>query len=310
MSIMENNWLILLNPAAAGGKASREWPKIEKSLNENQFSYTVYKTERKGHAIELVQKGIQEGYRKIIAIGGDGTNNEVVNGIFGQEEVSPGGILYTLIPIGTGNDWRRTYNIPSDYKKWIPLIKNLKTKKQDIGLVHYHDEEGNKHKRYFVNVAGMAYDGYIGKLTSHKKTVSKFIYLYLVITQLFNYKNRKAAVIFNNEEVEAPFYSVNLGICKYSGGGMQLVPHAIPDDGLMALTYDTGLSKFQIVTMTPRLFTGTITKHKKIFAHQVTHARVEAREDRPTYLEVDGEFLGQTPCEFYILNRVLNVIVP
>ena len=92
---------------------------------------------------------------------------------------------------------------------------------------------------------------------------ASFIYLSLVISQLFKYKNRKAAVIFNGQEFESEFYSVNVGICKYSGGGMQLVPHAIPDDGLLALTYDTGVSKFEVITMTPRLFTGSLAKHKK-----------------------------------------------
>lgn len=305
------DWFIIMNPVAGGGKAKKYWPEMEQLFLSNGFKFELALTNDKGHAIELARQAILSGYKKIIAIGGDGTNNEVVNGIFSQTEISTHNILYTLIPVGTGNDWIKTYNISKNFRQWIPLIKNLKTKKQDLGLVSYYSN-GDKKERYFVNVAGMAYDGYIGKVSTEKKgpVVSKFIYLSLIVSQLFKYKNRKAAVIFNGKEFESEFYSINVGICKYSGGGMQLVPHAIPDDGLLALTYDTGVSKLGVITMTPRLFIGSIDKHKKVKTHQVKMVRVEAREKRSTYLEVDGEFLGETPCEFYIKDRALNVIIP
>lgn len=308
---MTKDWFIILNPVAGGGKATKYWPEMKQLFLSNGFDFEMAQTTGKGDAIELAKKAVLAGYKKIIAIGGDGTNNEAVNGIFSQSKIPTQHILYTLIPVGTGNDWIKTYNISKNFRKWIPLIKKLKTRKQDLGLVSYH-YNGEKKERYFVNVAGMAYDGYIGKISTEKKgpTVSKFIYLSLIVSQLFKYKNRKAAVIFNGQEFESEFYSVNVGICRYSGGGMQLVPHAIPDDGLLALSYDTGVSKLGVLTMTPRLFTGSLGKHKKVKTHQVKMVRVEARENRSTYLEADGEFLGETPCEFYILDNVLNVIIP
>ncbi len=303
-------WYVILNPVAGGGKARREWKNMESLFQANGFEFELGETNDKGHAIVLAKEAIKKGYRNIIAIGGDGTNNEVVNGIFKQKDVPTKEISYALIPIGTGNDWRRTYNISKNYRKWIPLIKNKKTKFQDIGLASYYSE-GEKLERYFVNVAGMAYDAFIGKKSAERKGgVSKLVYLSLVLKYLFSYENKKAAVIFGDQDFEAKFYSINIGICKYSGGGMQLVPHAIPDDGLLALTYDGGLSKLEILKITPSLFSGNIGKHKKVFTHQVKQLRVEAREDRPTYLEVDGEFLGETPCEFTILEKSLNVIVP
>ena len=306
------DWYIVLNPVAGGGRALKYWPQMEQLFKENGFEYEVGRTTGKEHAITLTRDAILKGYRKIIAIGGDGTNNEVVNGIFSQKEVVPSKkIFYTLIPVGTGNDWIKTHGIPKDFKKWIPLIKNEKIFQQDIGIVDYLSN-GEKKKRYFVNVAGMAYDGYIAKLTTEGKNpvVSKFVYIWLVISQLLKYKNRKAAVIFNGKEFENEFYSINVGICKYSGSGMQLVPHAVPNDGLLALSYDTGVSKLGVILLTPSLFLGTLAKSKKVKTHQVKMVRVEAREDRPTYLEVDGEFIGEAPCEYYILDRVLNVIVP
>ncbi len=306
-----DKWFVILNPAAGGGKAGKQWESIKSCLTENGFDFDFAMTQDRGDAIKLATQAVLDGYRRIIGIGGDGTNNEVVNGIFSQEEISPGGVWYTLIPIGTGNDWIKTYGIPKDWSSWIPQIKKMKTKTQDLGLVHF-SHEGKKKKRYFVNVAGLAYDAFIGKKAAERKggLKSKAVYLSLVVSQLFKYRNRKAAVIFEDQEIEAEFYSINLGICKYSGGGMQLVPHAIPDDGLLALTYDTGFSKAEVIMVTPKLFSGKIGDHKKVFTHQVKRARVEAREEEPTFLEVDGEFIGETPCEFFILEKVLNVIVP
>ncbi len=310
MGVQSDKWFVVLNPVAGGGRAQREWSNIKKLFQTHGMDYEVGKTEDKGHAIELTKDAIKNGFRQIIAIGGDGTNNEAVNGIFMQDEVPPSEIIYALIPIGTGNDWIKTYKISKDYRRWIPLVAQKKTTLQDIGWATYY-VDGQQQKRYFVNVAGMAYDAFIGKKSAERKGgVSKLVYLSLVVRYLFSYVNRKAAVLFEDKEVVADFYSINIGICKYSGGGMQLVPHAIPNDGLLALTYDTGLSKPEVLMITPSLFTGNIDWYKKVKTHQVKHVRVEAREERPTYLEVDGEFLGETPCEFHIIENALNVIIP
>ena len=129
-------------------KAKKYWPEMEQLLLSNGFNFELAKTTDKGHAIRLASQAVLSGFKKIIAIGGDGTNNEVVNGIFSQTEIPTHNILYTLIPIGTGNDWIKTYGIPKDYRKWIPLIKNLKIRQQDLGLVSYYDN-GQKKRTLF-----------------------------------------------------------------------------------------------------------------------------------------------------------------
>lgn len=305
------DWYIILNPMAGGGKAQRMWPEVERLLKAEGMGYTMVQTQHSGHGIALAREAVLSGYRKFLAVGGDGTNNEVVNGIFSQREVPPSGIIHTLLPVGTGNDWARTYRIPRDFRKWIPLLKQEKLCWQDLGRVEYQCG-GETRTRYFMNVAGMAYDGFLVKKANETQggVRNKLKYLLLLATQLFQYKNRRAAVIFEGHEFEAYFYAVNVGICKYSGGGMQLVPHAVPDDGLLALSYDIGLSKLDVIAMTPRLFWGNLAQHPKVRTHQVKTLRVEAREERPTYLEADGEFLGETPCTFSILPRALQVVIP
>ena len=107
-------WYIIANPAAHGGAMGKAWPQIEQVLQELGFSYSVQFTERRGHAVQLVENILLKGGRQLLAIGGDGTNHEVIHGIFSQQFVPPAEVTYALLPFGTGNDWARQYNLPHD----------------------------------------------------------------------------------------------------------------------------------------------------------------------------------------------------
>ena len=118
-----NKWLVVVNPMASVGKCGKDWPEIKQLLTKEGFDFDDVLTEYPGHAIEIVRNAIKEkGYRKLISVGGDGTNNEVINGIFTQDVVPTTEITMGAIPIGTGNDWRRTFNIPIDYPKVVKIL--------------------------------------------------------------------------------------------------------------------------------------------------------------------------------------------
>ncbi len=298
-------WWIILNPAAGNGKAAQSRAAIEKELKANGFTFTVVSTQLKVQAIELVKEGIEQGFRQIMAIGGDGTNNEVINGIMQQELVPSTDITYTLIPVGTGNDWIKTHNIPSHFKKWIPKIATAKKIQQDIGQVTYY-KNGIQHQRYFANVAGLAYDAYLTqkKEESNPKIWPKIYYLWLVLKYLFKYRLKKAKVIFDGKEVTDYCYTINIGICRYSGGGMQIVPHAVPDDGQFALTIARRVSKLDVLLYTPYIFMGKLGRHPQVTEHLARAVSVEPVDGVPTLVEVDGEYLGETPAEFSIAGRL------
>jgi len=117
-------------------------------------------------------------------------------------------------------------------------------------------------------------------------------------------------VIFDGQIDEDRYYLVNVGICKYSGGGMQLVPHAIPDNGKFALTIARHLTKMQVVMATPKFYNGKAGDHPKVELYEAKSIKVEALTNEPILLEVDGEFLGGTPVEFVLLENALQIIVP
>lgn len=299
-------WHIIANPVAHNGAMEREWPQIEQLLQELGFSYNVQFTERRGHAAQLVENAVLKGGRYILGIGGDGTNHEIVNGIFAQKFAAPEDITYALLPYGTGNDWARQYAIPHNPRLRLERLLRLKTVQQDIGLVHFM-RDGKPDFRYFVNVAGMAYDGFIGKKLIEKPAKNKTEYLMFVAKYLMEYQLAKARIRFDGQTAEDFFYTINVGLCRFSGGGMQLVPQAVPDDGLFALTFARKLSKLEVLLQTPRFYNGSILKHSKIEGHQVKSVQVDHVGDTPSLLEADGEFLGETPVEFVLLEKALRV---
>lgn len=304
-------WYVILNPAAGGGAAGRLWPRLEEMLQTMGFSYTVQHTESKGHAIRLAETAVLKGYRHILGVGGDGTNHEIVNGILMQTQVPSAEVSYALLPVGTGNDWARTYGLSHDPRRRLEALLSPKTVLQDVGVLRYQ-QDGAQQTRFFVNVAGLAYDAYVARRIGErsKPLYSRLHYLALVGQYLWDYRLTKARIqVAEAPPVEDRFYTVNIGICRYSGGGMQLVPHAVPDDGLLALTYARSVSKATVLMITPRFYNGTLLSHPRVEGLQTRRVVIEAMDEGPTWLEADGEFLGETPVEVSLLEKALKVVL-
>lgn len=299
-------WHIIANPTAGNGAVGRRWPVIEALLQEMGFAYSVQFTQHRGHAVRLVDDAVQKGCRHILGLGGDGTNHEIANGILRQPHAPPDAITYALLPIGTGNDWARTYAIPHQPRARLQRLLLGETVLQDAGKVTYL-KDGQPAERYFVNVAGMAYDAFIAQKLERHRFVSRLQYLIMVGRYLFEYRLTPARLSWEKNTVEDSFYTINVGICRYSGGGMQLVPHAVPDDGLLAVTFARRLPKWEVLLQTNRFYNGTLLRHPKVGGFQTRHLRVEHLGSIPTLLEADGEFLGESPAEFSILPKALRI---
>lgn len=307
---LTNQWFIIVNPKANGGKLENQWERIQRCLNDNHIDFFVKKTTHPNHATELAKEAIRNGCRKIIAVGGDGTGNEVANGILQQKIISSTEITFALLPVGTGNDWIKTHKIPKHLKTWIEMLKSEKTTFQDAGYVSCFFQE-KKIGRYFINVAGMAYDAFGVQHAEGKNwRFPKIQYLLNALLGLFKYKIHRAKLIFDEQEVVDFFYIINVGVCKYSGGGMQLVPHAIPNDGKFALTFAKKLSKLAVILNTYRFYNASLLEHSKVEGFLTKKIRVETMDDEPTGIEVDGEYIGETPVEFSISPKALKILIP
>ena len=178
---MNNKWCVIVNPQAGNGTAKKHWPKLKILLQHHLGDIEVRFTEAPQHGIKLTEEAIRDGYRQLLAVGGDGTNHETINGILRQQICSSEKILYGLIPIGTGNDWRRAYRIPKNMEYWVSQIARKHTVLQDAGKISYQSGD-QKQNRYFTNVAGLAYDAFIVHYLSQNPSAvtNKFVYLYSI----------------------------------------------------------------------------------------------------------------------------------
>ncbi|MCB0607523.1 MAG: diacylglycerol kinase family lipid kinase [Lewinellaceae bacterium] len=312
MAQADNNWFFIVNPVAGNGAAARRWPALERRLRQTWPDLEFAMTNGPGHAAQLAEEAVARGFRRIIAVGGDGINHEAANGILRQKHVPPAEITYCLLPFGTGNDWRRTHRIPIETEPWIAMVEAGHTTFQDVGLVSFF-RDGRQDQRFFVNVAGLGYDGFVVRFVGARRSpvLNRLYYLFMIFRCLFLYKLRKARLTFDDRTVEDRFYTINAGIGRYSGGGMQLVPHAVTDDGLLALTYAENVSKWTVVINTWRFYNGSLGQHPRIHTHHCREIRVEtAPGEMPTLVEADGEFLGETPVRISLLPTALKIIVP
>ena len=301
-------WLVIVNPNAGNGKGEKDWKLISNALTDNNISFEKRFTTGKGDAINIVASAIKEGYRKIITVGGDGTLNEVLNGVFSADECSSSDITLALIPVGTGNDWGRMFDIPLDHEKAARIIMEGKTMLHDVGLLTYSDGNIIK-KRYFINIAGLGFESVVVRRSNYQKErgrSGKLIYFYNLLLSLVSYRNTRAEIIIDGISTTEEIFSVNVGNGKYCGGGMRQTPDALPNDGLLDVTVIKNIGKLEIIRKLKILYDGTILSHPLIDGYKCKNLKVNS--DTVIYTEADGESLGHTPAEFNILPAAINII--
>jgi YegS/Rv2252/BmrU family lipid kinase len=306
------DWLVIVNPNAGRKKGYQDWPIIKSHLEQNSFNYFEVFTESPGHAIDISREYIEHGVKKIIVIGGDGTMNEVINGLFRQSKFPTTSVVLGMITVGTGNDWGRMFNIPSGYAEAIETIKAGNIFVQDAGIVSYRNGNRNgksREDRYFVNIAGLGFDALVTRKTNRLKEKGRggtLLYFLNIFSSLLNYRFVNAMFSIDGKAYQNEIFSMNIGIGKYSGGGMMQVPGAIPDDGLFDLTVIKRLSKTNVVLSLHRLYKGTIHLHPRVETYSGKSITIDS--DTVIHLETDGESLGHTPIEFNIIPKSVKVI--
>lgn len=301
-------WLVIVNVAAGAGKAGADWDTIDTLLKKYDFQYHTEFTDRRLHAMKIARDRILEGYRKIIVVGGDGTMNEVINGVFKQDRVPTTEVMLGMIAVGTGNDWSKMFGIPRDYEEAVQTIRKQKTFIQDAGLVSYRKSD-KTWQRYFLNIAGMGFGARVVARTNKLKDrgiSNPTLYLLNIFTSLLRYRSVKTHLRLDDSDVQCDVFSLNIGIGKYNGGGMMQVPHAIADDGLYSITLIKKMGKLNVLANLKRLYNGKITNHSKVEAYTARTVTVNSPTD--LHLETDGETLGHAPLEFRIIPRSLQVI--
>jgi YegS/Rv2252/BmrU family lipid kinase len=307
-SPINDSWLVLVNPNAGNGKGRKDWQNIEWLLNKYKISFQRRFTEAKHHAIHIVCEAIQRGTRRFIAVGGDGTMNEIVNGCFLQKYCATEDLILAMVAVGTGNDWGRMFSIPTNYEEAVQIIASDNFRLQDIGVVHYYHGT-RREKRYFINIAGLGFDAVVAKRTNRQKEAGrsgKLIYFWNLLLSLLVYRHTNTEINIDGSKVVNEVFSISLGIGRYSGGGMMQTPNAIADDGLFDITVIKRIRKGEVIRSLKMLYDGTILDHPKIEGYTGKDILIDS--DPLIHLETDGESLGHSPIEFQIIPKSINII--
>ncbi|MDD5261909.1 MAG: diacylglycerol kinase family lipid kinase [Methylacidiphilales bacterium] len=281
---------IILNPSAKGERARNLADKLRRSLPEARVLLTRYR----GHAEELARQSVRAEYSKIVAAGGDGTINEVVNGIAGARGVALG-----ILPVGTVNVFAMELGIPSRMEAALEIVTNGHTRNLDLARAN---------NRYFVQLAGVGFDAEAVKATdlNFKKVAGPLSYL-LAATQVAAQKPPLLQIRWDQGHVvEGCFMLVGNG--RYYGGPFQFFPEADMQDGKLDVCVFKKRTHFDLLRYFQGIVSGTHTKFDDVAYFKARHISVTA--DRRVPLEVDGELAGEIPVEFSIKKQALKVLVP
>lgn len=325
MSNTTDKWLAVVNVFAASRKAGSIWKKAAVKLEQAGIDYKARFTGGEYNATELSRIAASNGYRRFIAVGGDGTIHDVLNGIaeyvysVDNESVRFSDFTMAVIPVGSGNDWVKSAGVARDVASAVDQIVAGKVGRQDVVRVSVYDPDDadlNKivAESYMANIGGIGLDARVCEIVNRKKERGfrgKKLY---VSALLYCIKHRvpvHARVICDGNEVfRGKYLSMAFGIGRYSGGGMRQTSLAVMDDGLLDVTLIPDIPLLTIAKEVPRLFTGTF--HKVSVLTQARCRSVVILPDSGSDaepVEVDGEVIGRAPVRMDVLEDQLNIIV-
>ena len=304
---MDKKWLAIINPHAGSDRGLRHWDRIERLLMEEGVEVAPVFTGYRMHAAEICKNAVEDGWRRILAVGGDGTLNEVVNGLFSQSGVSPREVTVGLFQVGTGNDWARTMEYPSSYGEMARCLARGQTFLQDVGVVSFG--EGKKRERIFVNVAGFGFDAWVAEKTNRAKDRGKggrFTYFLSMIKGLAAYKASRATLGLAHAVRDVDLFSLSVGIGKFNGGGIKQLPDAVMDDGLFDIVLYKKMSLWQMFSSLKQLYRGMLEHHPKVEYHKAS--RITIRQAPDLFCECDGESAGYGPFSIRLIPKALKIV--
>ena len=301
----------IVNPRSANGKTARAWATIRRQLESALGPLQVLETAAPQHATALAASAIRGGSKAIIAVGGDGTIHEVVNGFFGREGLVSRDTVLGIIPQGTGSDFRRTLSIPLNAKAAIEVIRRGAVKRIDAGRVRFLTLEGASNERYCINVTSFGIGGAVATRAnqSSKRLGGKLTFALAAALTVRWFPGNTVTLHLDGKALRAAKIThVAVGNGQYHGGGMWVCPRAVPDDGLLDVTVIRHLSALQILRASPALYNGRLYEHPSVEYYRAS--RVDAFSSDRSLIEIDGEPAGRLPLEISVLPKAMAVYVP
>jgi YegS/Rv2252/BmrU family lipid kinase len=288
----------VVNPRSAGGRTGREWPAIAARLGPVETRFT----ERPGHGVEIARSLVEAGFERILAVGGDGTINEVANGLAGSSAA------LGILPLGTGGDFRRTLGVPLDLGAALAALACASPRRIDLGKAVFRGWDGQRHERYFVNLVSFGMGGEVASRSSNALAAlgGKAAFLWATLVSFFTYRRKRVRLEVDGAALDWEIYNIAVGNGRYHGGGMHVCPTADPADGVLEVTVIEYLRRWEAIRDLPVLYSDNVYTHPKVKHLRGGHVVAESPEE--VRIEVDGEPLGTLPLEITVVPQALRVL--
>lgn len=292
--------LIIVNPTAGGGRAARVVPWIRQRLADGAGALAL--TTRAGHAEELAAQAVADGAERIVAIGGDGTVQEVVNGLLREEGSSP---ELGIVPMGSGNDLARSLDLPRRTEDAWRIALGAATRRIDVARARCGGRE-----RWFASAGGIGFDAQVAAAMATRSGWQRGAagYLLTTLSELRRFSNRRIRLTLDDESAEHAVLFVAIANGAYYGGGMRIAPDASTDDGALDVCVVGDISRMTAIRQLPNLYRGTHVNHPAVAVARARRVVIEGGPE--TFVHLDGEPFGGLPLEVELAASRLAVAAP
>ena len=305
---------IVLNPASAAGRTGAAAGLIVDAARARASSVTLLRTERPGHAMALAAQAVADGAELVIAAGGDGTANEVVNGLLTAQESGLPLATFALLPAGTGGDLVRTLRVPRGHAAAMEAIWGAPTRRIDVMRLQFVDHQGQSARRWCVNVAGIGMNGDVVARANRrsKRLGGRATFLLATLESLVRYRPGPVRLRWRDAtdqegEWEGTLSGAFLANGGWCGGGMWVGRGGAIDDGQLDLTVVPDLPLFQALIGAPRLFSGSLERVKGVSRVAVRWLEAVALDGAAIRFDCDGEQPGVLPLRAEVCEKALPV---
>jgi YegS/Rv2252/BmrU family lipid kinase len=296
---------LIVNPRAGRGMVGKTMPALTAALRANDLDFDIVETTGARYASQAATQALKQGIRYLVAVGGDGTVHEVVNGMFdGETPIAPDAVL-GVAAAGSGCDFVRTFGL--DRKPEI-IARHLATDSTmdiDVGVAEYIGADGTQQRSLFANIAEVGYGAeVVRRVARYPRWLGRVRYLLGAYAAIATNQRPTTEVTVDHTTKTVPLVELVVANGQFFGGAMKVAPRALPDDGKFNVQLFTG-GRSQVFTLTMKMFRGEHLPHPDITEYQ--SATVSLAPDPPLLVEADGEVLGTTPASFRLLPRALRL---
>ena len=298
----------IVNPTAGYRRARRDWPRLLASLGAPGANVATWWTTGPGQAETLAARARRAGFDRVVAVGGDGTLLEVVNGLWWE----PRGLLPSVgvVPFGTGCDYVRSFDLGPCRRDQVITSLGEATLAVSLGLVYLQGFDGQPRRRVFINVLGLGFDARViaGFRQQRLRLPGKTGYFLSGFRELARLPQHRITAELDGRSLSADAMLVAIGLGRYFGGGMMITRGASPQAGHFQVVLVQKLSLLELLTILPSLYCGKYLDHPRITAVNASHITIHAAP--PADVEAEGELEGTTPLEVTIIPQALRIAAP